>query len=169
MQDYIDQHNDEICLSLRLKWCSQAAKAIRLIHRKGVIHSDLRPEDFLLHAHQVDSPSLQLCDFGGSVCDAIDGGHLSDSGFSNPQKPWESTEATDIFSLGSVFYTIMTGHWPYRSPGRFDSVEHNWPTLTWLMSSSPPGNTPPGRTFDWGRYHRRMLEGAIYMCGNNHP
>ncbi|KAJ5476614.1 hypothetical protein N7475_002343 [Penicillium sp. IBT 31633x] len=33
-----------------------------------------------------------------------------------------STEAVDIFSLGSVFYTVMTGHWPYKSPGRFRSV-----------------------------------------------
>ena len=107
---------------MRLKWCFQAAEAVQFIHQKGVIHSDLRPENFLLHALQEDGLSLQLCDFGGSTCGDIDGGHLPDSGFFNPQKPWESTEATDIFSLGSVFYTIMTGHWPYRSPGPFVSV-----------------------------------------------
>jgi serine/threonine protein kinase len=28
---------------------------------------------------------------------------------------WESTTGTDIFSLGSIFYTIVTGHWPYKS------------------------------------------------------
>lgn len=30
-------------------------------------------------------------------------------------------ESTDIFSLGSVLYTVMTGHWPYKSPGLFES------------------------------------------------
>jgi hypothetical protein len=34
-----------------------------------------------------------------------------------------STKQTDIFALGSVVYTIMTGHWPYKSSGPFGSVE----------------------------------------------
>jgi hypothetical protein len=47
----------------------------------------------------------------------LDGGHLPDSGFFDPNAPWVSTEQTDIFSLASVFYTILTGHWPYRTSG----------------------------------------------------
>jgi serine/threonine protein kinase len=123
LQAYIDQYNDTIDLSLRLKWCSQAAEAIQYIHQKGVIHSDLRPENYLLHTDSTNKLDLLLCDFGGSTSGTIDGGHLPDSGFFNPCKPWVSTEATDIFSLGSVFYTIMTGHWPYKSPGPFNSME----------------------------------------------
>jgi len=45
----------------------------------------------------------------------LDGGHLPDSGFFDPNAEWVSTEQTDIFSLASIFYTILTGHWPYRS------------------------------------------------------
>jgi hypothetical protein len=37
---------------------------------------------------------------------------------------WESTPATDIFSLGSIFYTVQPGYWPFRdSPPRWSSVE----------------------------------------------
>ncbi|EKV12769.1 Tyrosine-protein kinase, catalytic domain [Penicillium digitatum] len=122
LQAYIDQHNDAIDLSLRLKWCYQAAEAVHYIHQKGVIHSDLRPENLLLHSDSKSKLNLLLCDFGGSTNGDIDGGHLPDSGFFNPCKPWVSTEAVDIFSLGSVFYTIITGHWPYKSPGPFRSV-----------------------------------------------
>ncbi|KAL3470112.1 kinase-like domain-containing protein [Aspergillus californicus] len=106
LQAYIDRHDDTIDLSLRLKWCSQAAEAIQYTHQKGVIHSDLRPENFLLHKNPEDTLDLLLCDFGGLTNGGIDGGHVPDSGFFNPCKPWVSTEAMDIFSLGSVFYTI---------------------------------------------------------------
>ncbi|EEH02619.1 conserved hypothetical protein [Histoplasma capsulatum G186AR] len=108
---------------LRLQWCFQAAEAIRYIHQKGVIHSDLRPENYLLHRNSDGILNLFLSDFGGSTSGVIDGGHLPDSGFFNPRKPWVSTKATDIFSLGSVFYTIMTGHWPYKSAGPFGSLK----------------------------------------------
>ena len=110
-------------MSLRLKWRMQAAEAIQFIHHKGVIHSDLRPENLLLHTVAESELDLLLCDFGGSTNGEIDGLHLPDSGFFNPCDPPESTKNTDIFSLGSIYYAIMTGHWPYRSPGPLESLE----------------------------------------------
>ncbi|OBT80573.1 hypothetical protein VF21_00409 [Pseudogymnoascus sp. 05NY08] len=123
LQAYLDRNNESISIACRMKWRTQAAEATQYTHMKGVIHSDLRPENYLLHADANGSLNLYLTDFGGSTCGEIDGGHLPDSGFFDPRKPWESTWDTDIFSLGSIFYTIMTGHWPYKSPGPFDSVE----------------------------------------------
>lgn len=123
LQKYIDTHHTRIDMPLRLKWRTQAAEAIQFIHQKGVIHSDLRPENFLLHSVSGKKLELMLCDFGGSTNGDIDGRHLPDSGFFDPCNPSESTKSTDIFSLGSIFYTIMTGHWPYRPPGPFKSLE----------------------------------------------
>lgn len=54
----------------------------------------------------------------------LDGGGSPDAGFSDPNSTGMPTQATDIFSLGSVLYTIITGHWPYRDPGGlFHSME----------------------------------------------
>jgi serine/threonine protein kinase len=127
LQHYLDSH-EIISKDLRLKWCIQAAEAIAYIHSKNVIHSDLRPDNYLLHTHTPDAtPELLLCDFGGSYCkigDAIiDGGHLPDAGSHSPNKEWVSDRDTDIFALGSVFYTFMTGHWPYKEAGPFISYE----------------------------------------------
>lgn len=123
LQAYLDAHNDIIDVAMRIRWRTQAARATWFIHQKGVIHSDQRPENYLLHEDVNGDLNIHLSDFGGSTCGDIDGGHLPDSGFFNPRKPWISTEATDIFSLGSVYYTIMTGHWPHREPGHFSTVE----------------------------------------------
>ncbi|KAJ5165547.1 uncharacterized protein N7500_007377 [Penicillium coprophilum] len=160
LQTYIDQHNNTIDLCLRLKWCCQAAEAVHYIHQKGVIHSDLRPENFLLHSDSKGKLDLLLCDFGGSISGDIDGGHLPDSGFFNPCKPWVSTEAVDIFSLGSIFYTIMTGHWPYKSPGPFKSVaeKDDYEELVDTLFASqkyPPVDSLPGGTVIQGCWTER--------------
>lgn len=94
----------------------QTIEAVVYLHGKGVIHSDLRPENYLVHAMGGPLPDLWLCDFGGSKCDelGLEGNHLPDDPFFDPQMPCVSTPATDIFSLGSICYTILTGYWPYR-------------------------------------------------------
>lgn len=95
------------------------------IHHQGVIHSDLRPDNFLVHATTPECLDLWLCDFGGSTCEelGLDGKHLPDPGFFDPNSKWVSTPATDIFSVGSILYTILTGHWPHRGPGPFKTAE----------------------------------------------
>lgn len=127
LQTYIDTHHPKLTLSQRSKLCEQAAEAITYIHWKGVIHSDLRPENFLIaQANQVDEPDLWLCDFGGSMCEKLrlDGGHMPDPPFLDPRMKWVSTPATDIFSLGSIFYAIQTGFWPHMNgPPQWESSE----------------------------------------------
>lgn len=115
MQRYLDDPKSRINHKLRLRWCRQAAEVICYIHEKGVIHSDLRPDNFLVDANL----DLRLCDFGGSTFGELSGEALPDAGFFDPRDPWVTTIATDIFSLGSVMYTIMVGHWPHGSPGSY--------------------------------------------------
>ncbi|KJZ69956.1 hypothetical protein HIM_10648 [Hirsutella minnesotensis 3608] len=121
LQRYLDDHYDATSSLLRMKWCLQAVESIVYIHRRGIIHSDIRPDNFLVHATTPTSLDLWLCDFGGSTCEnfGLDGGHLPDSGFYDPRSEPVSTAQTDIFSVASVLYTILTGHWPYRGPGSF--------------------------------------------------
>lgn len=117
LQAYLDSNNTVISSSLRRKWSLQAVEAVAYVHSNGVIHSDLRPENFLVHATSELSLDLWLCDFGGARCDELGSNviHLPDDPFFDPRLPWVSTPAIDIFSLGSVIYTILTGNWPYRS------------------------------------------------------
>ncbi|KAG5820279.1 hypothetical protein H9Q74_001345 [Fusarium xylarioides] len=125
LQAYLDSH-PSTSLGQRLTWCRQVAEAIEYIHSRGVIHSDLRPANFLVHETTLGARDLQLCDFGGSVCQELhlDGFSLPDGPFYSPVFDNESSTLLDIFGMGSVFYTILTGRWPYKtSPGKFAKVD----------------------------------------------
>ena len=125
LQAYID-NNPSIDLRQRIIWCRQLTEAISYIHSRGVVHSDLRPRNILVHETTSGSRDLLLCDFGGSTCDelGLDGGCLPDGPFYHPTFGFNSTPALDIFSLGSLFYTILTGYWPYRStPGPPETID----------------------------------------------
>ncbi|EGX89741.1 Protein kinase-like domain [Cordyceps militaris CM01] len=126
LQAYLDSSLPSIHLHQRIIWCRQLAEAISYIHSRGVVHSDLRPRNVLVHETIAGSRDLLLCDFGGSTCDelGLDGGCLPDGPFYHPTFKTSSTPALDIFGLGSLFFTIMTGHWPYRStPGAPETIE----------------------------------------------
>lgn len=78
----------------------------------GVINSDLRLENFLLHGGPAESLDIWLCDFGGSSCENIkpNGTQLPDSVFFDPREEWVATITKDIFSLGWISYFIETVH-----------------------------------------------------------
>ncbi|KAJ0159889.1 CBL-interacting serine/threonine-protein kinase 11 [Colletotrichum tanaceti] len=118
LQQYLN--NGDVPHPLQQRWFQQAIECVVYIHSKGVIHSDLRPDNFLIHEASPGTLDLLLCDFGGSVCEDldIDGEGLPDAGFSQPDDQDNiPTPSTDLFSLGSVLYAIVTGHWPHREPG----------------------------------------------------
>jgi len=125
LQQYLEANHDILPLPTKKKWCRQAVESVSHIHRHGVIHSDLRPENYLVHATTPTSLDLWLCDFGGSTCEklGVDGKQLPDPGFFDPNADWVATTAIDLFSVGSVLYSIVSGHWPHRDPGPFKSAE----------------------------------------------
>lgn len=125
-----------------MRWCRQAVGAVAFIHSKDVIHSDLRPENYLVDDRN-SSLNLYLCDFGGSSSGIFCGGNLPDAGFFDPRKSWEPSTALDIFSLGSVCYTIMTGHWPYKDSTPFKSGAEMLEYDTKVKELFTQGRFPP--------------------------
>lgn len=121
LQQVLDSLQGSEQLDIRRLWCVQAAEAVAHMHDRGVLHCDLRPDNFL-----VRKGVLQLSDFNGAFCHehGLDGQQLPDGGFWNLQ--FEATAHTDIFGLGSVIYSILTGHWPFCAPGQLVRTDRNY-------------------------------------------
>jgi serine/threonine-protein kinase len=97
----------------------EVADALDYAHRHGVIHRDIKPENILLH----DGRPM-VADFGIALAlSAAAGGRMTETGLSlgtphymSPEQATADKDITarsDIYSLGSVVYEMLTGNPPH--------------------------------------------------------
>lgn len=97
---------------MRQKWSIRCSQALAHIHLKGVIHSDIHPNNFLLDRNL----DIKLCDFAGSLYGELDGKAVESIRFFLPRDPLQlPTVKTDLFALGSTLFEIQTDEEPYSS------------------------------------------------------
>jgi tRNA A-37 threonylcarbamoyl transferase component Bud32 len=101
----------------------QLARGIARAHDLGVIHRDLKPENIFLSEIEGGGDLVKLLDFGIAL--SKQDSRLTGTGeiFGTPQymAPERITSgdpgpAADIYSLGILFYEILTGQLPFDAP-----------------------------------------------------
>ncbi len=108
--------NAEQALTIVPKIC----EALQYAHEQGVVHRDIKPENILLDKQG----RLKIADFGIAKMLGVEGGDRTLTGakdivgtphYMAPEqieKPLEVDHRADIYSLGVVFYEMLTGELP---------------------------------------------------------
>ncbi len=131
-----------------VKITTAVADALDYAHRQGVIHRDIKPENILLHEGRP-----MVADFGIALAvSAAAGGRMTETGLSlgtphymSPEQATAEKEISarsDIYSLGSVLYEMLTGNPPHTGASAqqiiMKIVTEEAAPVTRLRKSVPP-------------------------------
>lgn len=103
-----------ICYSI----VSQITEALKHIHSKNIIHRDLKPGNIMLVRKNLQDNFVKLLDFGLAKSEMIEsnltrtGVIMGSFNYMSPEQLKGSSHTTcqsDIFSLGTIFYEMVTG------------------------------------------------------------
>lgn len=97
----------------------QACAGVGYAHRAGLVHCDIKPQNFLITPDQ----HLKVVDFGiARAMSSIQPDEKMDVVWGSPQyfSPEQAaglppSPASDVYSLGIIFYEILTGELPFKA------------------------------------------------------
>ncbi len=129
--DFADLVNPEKPIAVRdaLRWCADACEGLAEAHAAGIIHRDLKPSNMFL-ANTVDAePVTKVLDFGIAAGDPMAGAGsaltlehamIGTPSYMSPEQMLSAHDVdarSDIWSMGTVLYQLLTGERPFRGEG----------------------------------------------------
>lgn len=152
LAQYLQEHGP-IPLALAAGLTAQVASALADAHAGGIIHRDIKPSNVLLARTGTDLFAY-LCDFGiaqsehpGLTETGMFPGSLA---FTAPERHEgrPADERSDLYSLGCLFWTLLTGSAPYDGTN-FQIAQQHFNAPIPQLTGSGPVVTETNRLLGW--------------------
>jgi len=110
--------NQPLSFAKAARWANDIATGMSVAHQVGIIHRDLKPANLLID----DSGLLKIVDFGVAAAAGSGDTQLTKTGYVIGSPKYMAPEQilgkkvdhrADIYSLGVIFYEMLTGNPPY--------------------------------------------------------
>ncbi|MEM7478566.1 MAG: serine/threonine-protein kinase [Planctomycetota bacterium] len=112
------------------RYVRDVARAIQYAHDRGILHRDLKPANILVD----DEDRVRITDFGLAKSVGTDtgltaeGAALGTPSYMSPEQAAGKTEeqhhATDVYSLGAILFTLVTGRPPFKANTVVETIMH---------------------------------------------
>src|SRR5205814_6341162 len=109
-------------VQLAVDFFTRCARAMAAVHRRGIHHCDLKPQNILLHRPEPGAePEPLVADFGQAHLATDDTPALGTFFYMPPDqaeaalRKARSDSSWDVYALGAVLYEMLTGEPPRRS------------------------------------------------------
>ncbi len=145
LEKLLSQEDHKLSLEAALQLTQELAEALDCAHGQGVVHRDLKPSNILL----TEDGHAKIADFGVAKLNlanhTLGGRALGTPAYMSPEQlSGEPVDGrSDLFSLGIVLYTVLTGYRPFQGNSAmtvsFKVVNRDPVPATVLDTELPPG------------------------------
>jgi serine/threonine-protein kinase len=119
LEDKVPKTGGGVPFKEALPWFLDAANALIFAEKKGILHRDIKPDNFMVG----QDGSVKLCDLGlakkSESADLLAQGIIGTPHFIAPEAIRRKSDVdrrADLYSLGCTFYRILTGRNPFPAP-----------------------------------------------------
>ncbi len=112
-----------------LRYVEHIASALRVVHHAGILHRDLKPPNVMLR----ENDDVALIDFGlarnleGGLQSTRTGVLRGSPYYMSPEQALgeELDSRTDLYSLGIIFYEMLTGRKPFSGSSAIEVLQEH--------------------------------------------